>query len=116
MSSAFSGEPQGEQVTMVNTEVWIHSFVCPAFVNIFGFNFTSYHKRFGRNTYHEDYWNDTTAPVKYVNYSSMYYICKQITSPLTCRLGSGEDKLCGAAALDLSIAGVNVDAVNCERL
>lgn len=41
---------------------------------------------------------------------------KQITSPLTCRLGSGEDELCCAAALDLSIAGVNVDAVNCERL
>lgn len=46
----------------------------------------------------------------------MYYICKHITFPLTCRLRSGEDKLCGAAALDLSIAGMNVNAVNCERL
>lgn len=46
----------------------------------------------------------------------MYYICKEIIPPLTCRLGSGEDKLCSAAALDLSIAGVNVDAVNRERL
>lgn len=35
---------------------------------------------------------------------------------LTCRLSPGEDKLGRAAALDLSIAGVDVDAVNCERL
>lgn len=39
-----------------------------------------------------------------------------IISPLTCWLGSGENKLCCAAALNLPIAGVNVDAVNCERL
>lgn len=45
----------------------------------------------------------------------MYCICEQVTS-LTCRLGPGEDELCGAAALDLSIAGVNVYAVDCERL
>lgn len=44
------------------------------------------------------------------------YICQQIISSLTCRLGSGEHELCGAAALNLLIAGVNVDAVNCERL
>lgn len=48
--------------------------------------------------------------------TSLYYICKQISSPLTCRLGSREDELSGAAALDLTIAGVNVDAVNGERL
>lgn len=47
---------------------------------------------------------------------SMCYICKQIFPPLTCRLGSGEDELCSAAALDLSIAGVDVDAIHCERL
>ena len=35
---------------------------------------------------------------------------------LTCRLGSGEDELCRAATLDLSIAGVNVNAVHSERL
>lgn len=51
-----------------------------------------------------------------MTYSSMFHICKHIIFPLTCRLRSGEDKFCGAAALDLSIAGMNVNAVNCERL
>lgn len=34
----------------------------------------------------------------------------------TCRFGSGEDKLCSTAALHLAVAGVNVDAVDGERL
>lgn len=50
------------------------------------------------------------------NTKPFIYTCKGIVSPLTCWLGSGEDKLGGAAALDLSIASVNVNAVNCERL
>lgn len=37
-------------------------------------------------------------------------------SSLTCRLGSGEDKLGGAAALNLSVAGVNVNPINGEGL
>lgn len=35
---------------------------------------------------------------------------------LTCRLGSGEDELRCAATYDLSIARVNIDAVNRKRL
>lgn len=35
---------------------------------------------------------------------------------LTCRLGSGEDKLRCAATYDLSIARMNIDAVNRKRL
>lgn len=37
-------------------------------------------------------------------------------SVFTCRFGSGEDKLCSAATLDLSVAGVDVDPVDGERL
>lgn len=72
--------------------------------------FSSYHQRFRRNT-HQDtrhYGANETLP-------NIYCICKQVTS-LTCWLGPGEDELCGAAALDLSVAGVNVYAVDCERL
>lgn len=36
--------------------------------------------------------------------------------PLTCRFGPGEDELGRAAALHLSIAGVDVNAVNGEGL
>lgn len=50
------------------------------------------------------------------NTKTFIYTCKGIISPLTCWLGSREDKLGSAAALDLPIASVNVDAVNCERL
>lgn len=35
---------------------------------------------------------------------------------LTCRFGPGEDELGGAASLHLSVAGVNVNAVNGEGL
>ncbi|KAF3832154.1 hypothetical protein F7725_025819 [Dissostichus mawsoni] len=39
-----------------------------------------------------------------------------IQVPLTCRFGSGEHELSGAAALDLPVAGVDIDSVDGERL
>ncbi len=51
MSSAFSGEPQGEQVTTMNTAVWIHNnLVYPAYYLTPSPSILTNYKGFSRNT------------------------------------------------------------------
>lgn len=112
MLSAFSEEPQGEQVTVV-VKQWGHMLVKTTTTKKTTDDLVA-EKRLHYAPAYLEYYCDINAI--YATVKTSNYTCKRMISPLTCRLGSGEDKLCSAAALDLPIAGMNVNPVNCEWL